>query len=158
MKRLCLNAETLPMFKEKFGCLTPDTPRQWGKLDAAGMITHIRTVLEASMGERELPDESNAFTRLFIFRKLIYDVMPWPKGKIKVTDAATPKPEFDFETERRMMFEAVDRFVEAVEKTPERKTLHAGFGTISIREWSRIHGRHNAHHLEQFGVQTGKET
>ena len=148
---LRLTRETLPAFKERFGNLKPDSPRQFGKIDVAQMLHHLDLAVRVSLGEVQLKDESNIFART-LGPILVFYILPWPKGKIKAPDSFTPPAELPFEDERHRLFGHMNAFIERAEREPRTTTPHPMFGSSTLRFWQRMHGKHMNYHLEQFGV------
>jgi len=142
---------TWAVCRARFEQIRDDTPRQWGELDPARMIRHVRLSTELSLAEVEAKDESTWWTRT-VFCWLVFNVLPWPKGKIKVSEVFLPKPDGNVAAERILFFEAMERFLAAVEKEPQRRTTHPMFGPRTMHNWRQIHGKHFDHHLRQFGV------
>ena len=54
--------------------------------------------------------------------------------------------------ERVNLSACVGRFLAAAEATPERIGVSPLFGPMPLSYWRRIHGKHIAHHLRQFGL------
>lgn len=145
-----LDRGSLPHFVGCFEKIQPDDKPRFGSLTPAGLFTHLRILVEISLGERELDvDISNFITRSGLFFFLMIEVLPWPKGKIKAPDALTP-PAGDFGEEKRLFFESMERFVAALEKDPNRYTRSPLLGMTPLRKWARVHGKHLCHHLDQF--------
>jgi hypothetical protein len=138
-------------FIARINAVKADSSRQFGSLDATAMLCHLRRGVEISLGEVHLPDTGNFFTRT-IGRFLVFYVVPWPKGKIKAPPAFTPVPENNFEAERELLRQAIDRFIKVAEREPEKVVSHPVFGPMTMTYWCRVHGKHFDHHLKQFGV------
>jgi hypothetical protein len=139
------------IFAARINALTPQSQRQFGVLDPLKMMRHLRCIVEISLEKVVEADRSNFFKSTIICF-LVFRVIPWPKGKIRAPDAFCPEPEGDFETERKKLLEAINEFIAAAEREPQRKTLHPIFGRQTLRYWSRMHGKHFEHHFRQFGV------
>lgn len=148
---LDLTTETLPAFKNRFNALRADTPRKWGKLSPQDMILHLCGVAELSLGDRSAKKIGNIFTYT-IGKYLIFYVLPWPKGKIKVPEEWTPASQSTLEAERAKLFALMERFVDRAAKEPNTTMSHPMFGDCKFKLWQRIHGKHFNHHLTQFGV------
>jgi hypothetical protein len=146
-----LNRETLRQYKQRFDALTMSSQRKWGTLMPDGMLVHLRGVAELSLEERTAPDISNFFMRS-IGRWLVFYVLPWPKGKIKVPPEWTPAPEGTLDEERARLFATMERFVERSAQEPNRIVLHPMFGQCTLKFWQRMHGVHFNHHLRQFSL------
>ena len=61
--------------------LTPDTQRQWGKMDVAQMLAHCQNPLEVALGRQALK-RPNAVMRLLLksFKATMYNDKPWKHG------------------------------------------------------------------------------
>jgi len=148
---LVLSSKHKQYFIARIGALSPQSKRQFGTLELERMVAHLRLSLEASLGEVDLEDSSTFFKR-HVMRPLVFTIIPWPKGTIKVPDYFTPPAKKNFEEERKDLFETLERFVQTAEREPARKTVHPLFGPMTLRFWQTAHGKHFNHHLEQFGT------
>jgi len=144
-----LTRQSLPHFIAR---LEPSSQRRWGKLTPHRMLTHLKLVLELSIGEREAEEMSNPFLRNTVVQWLVVKILPWPHDKIKAPSSLTPAAQNDFQTERENLKEALERFVDRAEAEPELQTLNPGLGKITLSFWESVHGRHLTHHLTQFGL------
>ena len=147
-----LTTENLPLFVSRIEKLAPDTPPKWGTLSPTRLLAHFRVVVEMSLEEAAYQDRSTWYSRN-VMRVIAFHVLPtWPKGKIKVPAEFTPESACAFEEERAKCVAALERFVNATAAMPNRKTLHAMFGNLTLDYWSFMHARHFEHHFEQFGI------
>lgn len=149
MPRAPLTRDSLKSHCARLRTLDPDDTAKWGKLTPAGMLCHLRTTLEISLGKHEFPDTSNVFTRTAL--KWIVFHMPWPKGKVKAPDNFTPQPDEDVRGERERLLVCIEEFLNLLESSPDQRTLHPAFGSLKLAQWARLHGLHFNHHLTQFG-------
>ena len=147
-----MNQTSREEFNRRLSAIQKDTPQQWGKMNAARMTAHLLHALRVSLGEAETKDEGGFFMKTVMRFMAFHTPMPWPKGKIETAPGFAPEPEGTFEEQKLELLAALDRFVEASEKDPDRETLHPVFGMRSLVYWQRLHGRHFEHHLQQFGV------
>ncbi|GMV98977.1 MAG: hypothetical protein AMXMBFR84_01170 [Candidatus Hydrogenedentota bacterium] len=150
-----LTRDSLPYFHDALNRLAPETARQWGQLTAIQMVCHLRRTFEISLGEindPQLRDMSYPVLRSVIYWFFFVQFTNWPKGKIKAPEVFTPEAEGSLETERRILFECIDRFVAEHTDHPDRRTLTPLLGYITLRRWSQVHGVHLHHHLRQFGL------
>ena len=148
---MLLSSTNKARFVSRINALTPQSPPRFGKLSAAEMIVHLRITITLSLGEIEAADQSTLFSRT-ILCWLVYNVMPWPKGRIKVPSQYTPPAEHGLDRERDDLLQAIDRFILSAEREPQRKAVHPMFGPLTLRYWQKAHGKHFDHHLYQFGV------
>ncbi len=61
-----------------------------------------------------------------------------------------PPADEAFTVEKDLLLAALDRFVEGLEKEPDRRATHTLLGPLTRRSWSRAHGVHFRHHFRQF--------
>ena len=147
-----LNAESLSTFSDRLRAIQEDTQRQWGKMDVARMMRHLRFTFDMSLGVEDVPDKSIPVIRNILWILSFRVFTNWPKGKLKGPDFVTPPAEHDFEKERNLVLEKMQQFVDAAAQDPERIALNPFMGQLPLRKWQRLHGLHTHHHLKQFGV------
>lgn len=148
-----LDRGSLGAFRERLAAIDPGEEPRFGSLRPHRMIAHLVYMVELSLGEREAErDVGNPVTRSRLFWYLVMDWLPWPKGKVKAPGEFLPEPAGDFEQERRRLFEAMERFVAVLENAPDRRVHSPLLGPLRLSDWSRLHGKHFCHHLEQFGA------
>ena len=152
MAKFNLDRGTLPMFIDRVVRLRADTPRLWGKMDAAHMVQHLVFMTETSLGLREVPDRSKPILRVFVWWFAFCWWTTWPRGKAKSFDFALPAPVGDFASQQAALIRLMEQFVTRLEADPARRTLSPLLGMITLKQWSRAHGVHNDHHLRQFGM------
>ncbi len=136
---------------ERIQSVSADSERQWGKLDAPGMLAHCRLAVETGLGQH-------------VFKqKLIGKLLAWTvKGKMldslepfsqnSPTDpamiAASPG---DVENEKAALIEAVKAFsAKGPSGMPDGP--HPFFGKMSPDQWNRLMSKHLDHHLRQFSA------
>lgn len=139
-------------YRDRIGRLAPDAPPRFGTLSPTEMLAHLRFTFALSLGEESARDQSNLLTRTLIRWIFFHLVTTWPGGVIKAPPAFTPEPAGEFEAERIRLLDAMDRFLDALDREPDRRTLSPLLGPVTLRYWSRIHGIHLRHHLRQFGI------
>lgn len=131
--------------------VSADSKRQWGKLDAPGMLAHCRLALETGLGQK-------------VFKqKLIGKLLAWlVKGKILDSDAPfSPNSPTDpamiaasageLDQEKAALIEAVKAFC-AKGPSGMPQGPHPFFGKMTSDQWNRLMSKHLDHHLRQFGV------
>ena len=130
--------------------LTADTPRQWGKMNAAQMLTHLRLPLEVGMGRLELP--SVFMMKIFgpMIRKIIFSDKPLKKNSPTAKNFVI-LDERHFETEKTNLLRALEDFA-AMGNENKLQPAHKYFGKMSKDDWNFFQQRHFNHHLTQFGV------
>ena len=152
MAPIFVTHDTRDRIVQRLETIGADTSRKWGKMQPIEMIAHLRRALEISLGEVEVKDESNFLMRSILVPIVFSGYLPWPKGKLKTLPVFLATPEGDIDEEKTKLVAALDRFIEASEKEPEKKALSPAFGWLTLGYWRKVHGIHTDHHLRQFGV------
>lgn len=147
-----LDRARIPAFSKRIGALTADAQRRWGKMEPIEVLPHLRAALRLSLGQLKLPDQSTALFRNGLMQWLLLGPLPWPKGKIEAPGDFQPTPGESLEDERVKLKKAIEQFVDTLEGEPDRTAVHPAFGDLTLRKWSKLHGKHFDHHLRQFDV------
>ena len=136
--------------RQRLGTLQAGSPRQWGKMNAAQMVTHCARALETGTGDRPM---KQAFLGKIItpfIRSSILGAKPF--GRNSPTDPTfVVSDEREFTVERQRLLDLIDRLVERGTASAATQT-HAFFGKLSGEEWGQLMYKHIDHHLQQFGV------
>ncbi|MEP6801212.1 MAG: DUF1569 domain-containing protein [Acidobacteriota bacterium] len=130
--------------------LSPDAPRQWGKMDAGQMLAHCSTALSVATGDQ--PSRQKLIGKIFapFVRSSILGEKPFSRNS--PTDPAfivTGKREF--ETEKRRLTDLIERFAARGPDQAASRT-HSFLGKLSGDEWGVMMHKHIDHHLRQFGA------
>ena len=144
------NQSDISQILERIERLTPDSQRQWGKMNVAQMLAHCNKSLETAMGR-------NFIKRLFIGRIISPFMKPRvlgekPFGKNSPTDKSYIfKDDLKFEEEKSTTIATIKKFFEG---GPSQCTSypHPFFGKFTPEEWAIFQWKHLDHHLRQFGV------
>jgi hypothetical protein len=124
-------------------------PRQWGKMNAAQMVTHCARALEAATGDN--PRKQALIGKLLspFVRKSVLGEKPFSRNS--PTDPTfVVADEREFAAERQHLLELIDRFVSRDEAVASQ--THSFFGRLSAAEWGQLMYKHIDHHLQQFGA------
>lgn len=137
---------------ERLARLSPDTPRQWGKMNSAQMVCHLADAFRGVMGEKPL--EPIHGLNLWPLMKwfVLYAPMKWPPGvatRPEMDQAIGGTPPAAFDADRKALFHLIDRFTASRRDFQFRP--HPMFLTLSERDWMRWAYLHCDHHLRQFG-------
>lgn len=128
--------------------LTPQSEKQWGKMDVAQMLAHLQVPIDVAQGTHIVKGNWLMKLILPLFKKMLYDEKPWkhslPTDK---TFIMTGQPK-DFEKEKSQLLDKVNRFTE----TNMVNEKHPIFGKLTKEQWSKATWKHIDHHLQQFGV------
>ncbi len=127
--------------------LTPQSQRQWGKMDVAQMLAHCQMPLGVATGDHKL--KGSFFIKLVgpLFKKQLFNDKPFKRDlptdkSFKIADTR------DFEKEKQKLVQMISVFSE----TAMSSEPHPFFGKLTKEEWSKGTWKHLDHHLQQFGV------
>lgn len=128
--------------------LTPESQRQWGKMNVAQMLAHLQMPMGVALGTNTV--KGNWFMKLILplFKKMLYDEKPWKQGLPTDKTFVMTGTEKDFTTEKNLLLDKVSRFTE----TNMVNEKHPVFGKLTKEQWSKATWKHIDHHLKQFGV------
>jgi hypothetical protein len=130
--------------------LTPQTQRQWGKMNPAQMLMHCAQYLDVISGKTPSPKVGNGLTAA-IARFLFLDLkLRMPKN---LRTAAEMLPPTDAEFEHAKAY-FLQRFAEVKAHTEAGHTLPPNllFGKLSTQRYGVLVYLHFNHHWQQFGL------
>jgi hypothetical protein len=132
---------------ERINKLTPDSQRQWGKMDAAQMMAHCQVPMGVALGTHKL--KRNFILGLIgpFFKKKLYGPEPF-KRSLPTDKSFVMADKKDFEKEKQALTQMVNSFT--AENMVDEK--HPFFGRLTKEQWSKGTWKHLDHHLQQFGV------
>jgi len=144
------DASCVAEVKARLKQLQPESPRQWGKMNAPQAVAHCSTAMEWALGDRK-PQ------RMFLGRIIgqIIKPMVLRDGEPMRRNSPTA-PELiigdlrDLSKEREQLCSQIDRF--ATGPGACTSAPHPFFGRLTPNEWAVLMYKHVDHHLRQFGV------
>lgn len=153
MAVLELSRANYPEFERRIRAIASVEQRKWGKLTPEGVLRHLRTSVEISLGEGpKAPNFSVPGLRVLV-RKLFFEwFTTWPGGWMKAPASFTPAPEGDLAFERDALLAILNRYLDTAEREPDRLGPNALLGPTPLRAYGPVHGVHFAHHFRQYGV------
>ncbi len=138
--------------KHRLDSLTPESPRHWGKMNAAQAVAHCAMALDIASGN-QIPGRAGFGVRIVgrIIKPLVF------KDDTPIRRNAPTNPELvvsderDLARERERLRAAIDRFASA---GPAGCTSHPHFffGNLTPDQWAILMYKHVDHHLRQFGA------
>lgn len=136
--------------RRRIESLTPDSPRQWGKMTPAQMMAHCSAWFEMAAGLNTPPRSLlgrivGRFAKKSVLgKKPIPHNMPTEKSLLQADDR-------HFTEEQQRLLEWLDKFSSA---GPAACTTqpHCFFGPMTPTEWATIGYKHLDHHLRQFSA------
>jgi hypothetical protein len=150
MKNL-FEAARVKEVKERIANLKPESPRQWGTMNAAQAMAHCAAGMELALGDRTPP-------RMFPGRIVGGIIKPMVLGNDEPMRRNSPtvkgllvRDERDLGMECERLCELINRFC-AAGPTGCTRHPHSFFGRLTPDEWAVLMYKHLDHHLRQFGV------
>ncbi len=135
---------------ERLDAIRPDSPRGWGRMEVAQMMSHCALALEAATGDAVL--HSNVMAKLIgpLFKGWMVGPKPFSRNSPTHPMLVITAP-CDFAREKARLMAMVRKFHEAGPDAAA-KHRHAFVQTLTGDEWGRIQFKHLDHHLRQFGA------
>ena len=139
-------------FIEALKKLDPQTPPQWGIMNAQQMVEHFTDAVKNASGKLKLPiineGERLAKSRDFLLTESAFkeniDNPYIPKEGI-------PHRQPDMVSAINKLQKELDYFFEVFAKNPDLQTGNAFFGMLDYRMNIQLLHKHALHHLRQFG-------
>ena len=135
--------------KHRIGKLQTGAQRQWGRMNVQQMVCHLADQLRITLGEIPVKSASSPLSNAII-KRLVIDVLPWPKGRIQGPPEAFITSPGEWHRDIAVLLELLERFGSSA--STKEWPPHPMFGQLSGPLWSRLTYRHFNHHLKQFGV------
>ena len=130
--------------------LLPQSQRQWGKMDAAQMLTHCKEAFKIPLNDKPAPRMFIGILFGWMMKANFYNEKPWGKN-VPTLPGLTIKDERNFETEKQQLIALVHKFHQS--GTDKMDSFpHPFFGTLTKDQWGKGMYKHLDHHLQQFGV------
>ncbi|MGE5233175.1 MAG: DUF1569 domain-containing protein [Acidobacteriota bacterium] len=135
---------------DRLAALSPESPRQWGKMDVAQMMAHCVVPLAIAAGDG--PTKQRWIGRLLtpLIRSSVLGEKPFSRNgptdpDFKIVDRR------EFATEKERLRAAIEAFAGRGPDYVSHR-LHPFFGRLSGAEWGVLMHKHLDHHLRQFAV------
>jgi Protein of unknown function (DUF1569) len=128
--------------------LTPQSQKQWGKMDVAQMLCHVQAPISVAFGNSTVKGSWLMRQILPLFKSMLYNEKPWKQGLPTDKTFVMTGTVKDFDKEKSQLLDMIGRFTEA-NMINEK---HPVFGKLTKEQWSKATWKHLDHHLKQFGV------
>lgn len=152
MKQTLSNPTDVASVLSRIERITPESQRQWGKMNPHQMICHCADQLRFATGEKMGKDFSNILLRT-VGKWLILAGMGFPKNSPTLPELDVVKGTGSQPVDFAHDVDALKNLVHTVANPTTRlTTAHPAFGTTNREEWTRLAWLHLDHHLRQFGV------
>lgn len=144
------DADTYNSIIERMNKLSPNTERQWGKMNVAQMLAHCKEAFKVPLSEKPMPRMLLGILLGWAFKSKLYSDEPWKKN-LPTAPNFIIKNEREFNKEKQELMEMVHQFYTKGAKEAG-KFPHPMFGKLTTEQWGQSMYKHLDHHLQQFGV------
>jgi hypothetical protein len=134
---------------ERLNKLHANSPRHWGKMNAAQMLTHCKEAYKVPLTSKPLKKHPLSIIG-WMFRSQLYSNKPY-RQNLPTAPNFIVKDERDFDKEKEEMLSIIKAFYERGASGIGDK-VHPMFGRLTADQWGRSMWKHLDHHLRQFGV------
>jgi hypothetical protein len=150
MKNL-FEPSTVDELKSRLERLTPQSQRQWGRMDPAQAVAHCTAGLEMALGDFAPPRAMAGRMIGWAIKPIAFKESEPMRRNSPTVKGLIINDERDLDAERRKLCGTIDRFAAA---GPQGCTSHphSFFGRLTPDEWSAWMYKHLDHHLRQFGA------
>jgi len=133
---------------DRINKLTPQTQRQWGKMDVAQMLAHVQMPIHIAFGTHQ--PKGSFLLRLIgpLFKSKLWDDKPYKHSLPTDPTFIMTGNAKDFEKEKATLLNLINSFTENNLISEQ----HPIFGKLTKENWSKATWKHLDHHLKQFGV------
>jgi hypothetical protein len=139
-------------FIARINKLTPESQRQWGKMDVAKMLAHCCVTYEMVYEPDRHPKPNFLFG--FILKNFVKKTVTGEKAFKKNSPTGPQfiiKSDRDFEAEKARLIAFIEKTQQLGEAEFDGKES-ASFGVLNKTEWNNMFYKHLDHHLTQFGA------
>ena len=130
--------------------LTPQSQRQWGKMNVSQMLAHCCAAFEVAQGDRTRKRGflgylfGGMFKRKYVYENVIKRNAPTDPTFVIVDER-------DFQIERARLIKHIERFYQGGPNNVATSD-HPFFGKMTSLEWAQLSYNHLNHHFKQFNA------
>jgi hypothetical protein len=135
---------------QRINALTPDSQRQWGKMEVAQMMAHCKEAFKVPLSERPIPRMFISYIIGWAIKSKLYNETPYGKGLPTSPDFLI-KDQRNFEQEKHGLIALITNFYQ-LGSDKVAKHPHPFFGKLTPVQWGQGMYKHLDHHLSQFGA------
>ena len=150
MPKTLANKADLEQICRRFGALTPESPRMWGKMSVGGMVCHLHDSYQLALGERIASPVRLPIPGRVIKYVALRTSLPWAKNMRSAREmqqeSGGTQPAA-FEADQKRLLQTIVRFSKCESL---HQVAHPFFGAMSSSDWLRWGYLHADHHLRQF--------
>lgn len=135
---------------QRLNKLTPQSQRQWGKMEVAQMMAHCKEAFKVPLSDTKIPRMFMGILLSWMMKAKLYNEKPWGKN-LPTAPNFLIKDQRNFDLEKNELTALITKFNTAgpgnVGKFP-----HPFFGALTQEQWGKSMYKHLDHHLVQFGA------
>lgn len=135
---------------QRLDTLTPQSQRQWGKMEVAQMLAHCKEAFKVPLSDKKMPRMFIGLLIGWMIKPKLYNEDPW-KRNLPTAPNFIIKDTRDFEKEKQELITIINQFHKGGPANVGRFP-HPMFGTFTSEQWGKSMYKHLDHHLNQFGV------
>lgn len=135
---------------ERINKLTPQSQRQWGKMNVAQMLAHCKEAFKVPLSDKKMPRMFLGLLIGWMIKAKLYNDSPW-KRNLPTAPNFIIKDERDFEKEKKELTSLINQFYTGGPGNVGRFP-HPMFGSFTTEQWGKSMYKHLDHHFQQFGV------
>ena len=135
---------------DRLNKLTPESQRQWGKMNVGQMLAHCKEAFRVPLMEKPPKRMLMGYLVGWMAKPLLYGPSPTKKS-LPTAPNFIIKDERNFEEEKKQLVDLVTQFHQADLAVTATK-VHPFFGKMTAEQWGKGMWKHLDHHLLQFGV------
>jgi hypothetical protein len=135
--------------RQRIASLTPQSPRQWGKMTPHQMLCHLNDAFKMADGSRQTGSIDNFVSRTLIRFVALHTSMKWPHGAKTMPEADQEQNgtrPAEWQRDHAELLALFDAFA------ARNGHPHPFFGPLTATEWNVWAYRHIDHHLRQFSA------
>lgn len=149
MKNL-FDKDTYTEITNRVNALTPNSQRQWGKMNPAQMLAHCKEAFKVPLSDKKMPRMFLGLLIGWMVKPKLYNESPW-KQNLPTAPNFIIKGDRDFEKEKQELIGMINQFHRGGPENVGRFP-HPMFGSFTKEQWGKSMYKHLDHHLKQFGV------
>ena len=137
---------------DRINKLTPESQRQWGKMDVSKMLAHCCVTYEMvyEPGKHPKPNPVMGLILRWFVKGTVTGEKPFKKNN-PTAPQFIMKTDKDFDAEKTRLIEYITKTQALGEDEFDGKASDS-FGVLNKTEWSNMFYKHLDHHLTQFGA------
>ena len=149
MKNL-FDKDTYTEIIQRINTLTPQSQRQWGKMNVDQMLAHCKEAFKVPLSDKKMPRMFMGLLIGWMIKPKLYNEYPWKKN-LPTAPNFIIKDDRDFEKEKLELSDMINQFYNGGPDNVGRYP-HPMFGTFTTDQWGKAMYKHLNHHLQQFNV------